>query len=363
MKPLTRRWSLLGAALAAGVLITGSTPSGGVAETAPSLQAQAASLGRSEAAALLDLYAAESALGRAQADLSRLERRSTALARSERDARREAAVVRRSLGVSQRRVAALLRDLYVQGEPDPISVILGATSLDEAVAGIEGLSRATALNERLAIEAEQRTHRLALLRVRLTQQRASLNRSRSAARESAVRLAAAVAGRRATIAAVRKRRSLTTQRLAALQARAREAERVSVDITATATQTSGTGGTTPGTSTSADVTPSGQATTAAEAQPTAAPSAPAGARSFVADAVAYHLPGRTASGLPVGVGVIAVDPTVIPLGTRVFIPGYGPAVAADVGTAVRGNIIDLWMPSTAQALAWGRRTVTITIYG
>ena len=59
-------------------------------------------------------------------------------------------------------------------------------------------------------------------------------------------------------------------------------------------------------------------------------------------------PGSTASGLPVGSGVIAVDPSVIPLGTRVFVPGYGPAVAADVGTAVKGNIIDLWMPSTAR---------------
>ncbi len=64
-----------------------------------------------------------------------------------------------------------------------------------------------------------------------------------------------------------------------------------------------------------------------------------------------------------GVGVIAVDPAVIPLGTRVFVPGYGAAVAADVGSAIRGNIIDLWVPSTAAAQAWGRRTVTITVYG
>lgn len=61
--------------------------------------------------------------------------------------------------------------------------------------------------------------------------------------------------------------------------------------------------------------------------------------------------------------IVAVDPAVIPLGTRLFVPGYGAAVAADVGTAVKGNIIDLWMPTTAQALAWGRRTVTITVYG
>jgi 3D (Asp-Asp-Asp) domain-containing protein len=97
--------------------------------------------------------------------------------------------------------------------------------------------------------------------------------------------------------------------------------------------------------------------------PVGATQPPSGTRTLVVDAVAYHLPGVTASGIPVGPGVIAVDPAVIPLGTRVFVPGYGPAVAADVGSAVRGALIDLWMPSTADALAWGRRTVTITIYG
>ena len=80
------------------------------------------------------------------------------------------------------------------------------------------------------------------------------------------------------------------------------------------------------------------------------------------DAVAYHLPGKTASGLPVGKGVVAVDPKVIPLLTRMHVPGYGHAIAADVGTAIKGRIIDLWMPSHAAARKWGRRTVTITIY-
>jgi 3D (Asp-Asp-Asp) domain-containing protein len=44
-----------------------------------------------------------------------------------------------------------------------------------------------------------------------------------------------------------------------------------------------------------------------------------------------------------------------------FVPGYGPAVAADVGTAVQGPIIDLWFPTLAEARAWGRRTVTISL--
>lgn len=80
------------------------------------------------------------------------------------------------------------------------------------------------------------------------------------------------------------------------------------------------------------------------------------------DAVAYYLPGRTALGVPVRRGVVAVDPKLIPLGTRLHVPGYGPALAADVGTAIKGRIIDLWFPSTALARKWGRRTVTITVY-
>jgi len=63
----------------------------------------------------------------------------------------------------------------------------------------------------------------------------------------------------------------------------------------------------------------------------------------------------------VGLGVVAVDPSVIPLGTRMRIPGYGNGVAADVGGGIKGAVIDLWMPP-AQCVAWGRRTVTITVY-
>jgi 3D (Asp-Asp-Asp) domain-containing protein len=80
------------------------------------------------------------------------------------------------------------------------------------------------------------------------------------------------------------------------------------------------------------------------------------------DAVAYSLPGSTALGVPVGRGVVAVDPKLIPLGTRLHVPGYGRGLAADVGYAIRGRIIDLWFPTTAKAREWGRRTVTITVY-
>jgi 3D (Asp-Asp-Asp) domain-containing protein len=79
-------------------------------------------------------------------------------------------------------------------------------------------------------------------------------------------------------------------------------------------------------------------------------------------ATGYSMPGHTSTGLPVGPGVVAVDLSVIPLGTRLTIPGYGEGVAADTGSAVSGYRIDLWFPTLADALAWGRRTVTITLH-
>jgi len=69
--------------------------------------------------------------------------------------------------------------------------------------------------------------------------------------------------------------------------------------------------------------------------------------------------GITASGRPAGHGIVAVDPRVIPLGTRMYIPGYGHAVAGDTGGAIRGNRIDLGFNSNAAANQFGRRSITV----
>ena len=50
----------------------------------------------------------------------------------------------------------------------------------------------------------------------------------------------------------------------------------------------------------------------------------------------------------------------IPMGTRFDVPGYGSCVAADTGSAIIGDRIDVWVPSEAKATRWGRRDVTIT---
>ena len=64
---------------------------------------------------------------------------------------------------------------------------------------------------------------------------------------------------------------------------------------------------------------------------------------------------------PGGISTIAVDPSVIPLGSKVYVSGYGIAIAADTGGAINGNIIDLYFNSEADCIAWGRRNVTVEI--
>ena len=71
--------------------------------------------------------------------------------------------------------------------------------------------------------------------------------------------------------------------------------------------------------------------------------------------------GLTAMGIPATYGVVAVDPSIIPLGTRVYIPGYGEAIAADTGGAIIGYCIDLCMESYAECMNFGRRVVTVYV--
>lgn len=93
-------------------------------------------------------------------------------------------------------------------------------------------------------------------------------------------------------------------------------------------------------------------------------------REFYVTATAYTAycngcSGRTATGLNLranpNMKVIAVDPSVIPLGSKVYVEGYGYAVAADTGGAIKGYIVDLLMPSHADAYRWGRKKVKITV--
>lgn len=92
------------------------------------------------------------------------------------------------------------------------------------------------------------------------------------------------------------------------------------------------------------------------------------ARTLTMEATAYGPPlfpeGQTTKrGDPVGPGSIAVDPSVIPLGTRLFVEGYGFGIANDTGALIVGDRIDVWLPSEKKCLEWGRRRVKVTVLG
>ena len=83
-------------------------------------------------------------------------------------------------------------------------------------------------------------------------------------------------------------------------------------------------------------------------------------------ATAYCLKGRTASGGGVRRGIVAADPRVLPLGTRINISAgaySGTYTVADTGGAVRGRILDIWVPSCSEAVKFGRRSIKVSVVG
>ena len=81
-------------------------------------------------------------------------------------------------------------------------------------------------------------------------------------------------------------------------------------------------------------------------------------------ATAYSLRGRTATGVAASKGIIAADPRILPLGSRVRLeagPYSGEYLVADTGGAVRGRRIDIWTPTAREAMRFGRRTIKLTV--
>jgi 3D (Asp-Asp-Asp) domain-containing protein/septal ring factor EnvC (AmiA/AmiB activator) len=297
---------------------------------ADALRAESGSLDAQARAAWLSVVSLGTRLEQSQAALLRLQARTERVAAERAEAELRLRVARKNLKISEQRLAARLRELYVQGDSDPIAVVLGSGSIAEAIEALDSFDR-VAVQDRRVLDAAKGA------RAKLVSVTRAL-----AAREAEARQAQAAAA--ATAAALAGARAEQTRLLAGLRAEARasSAQATSLDAQARALA-------------AAQAAAAPQGTPALPAPPAA------GGRTLTVNATGYALAGRTATGVSVGWGVVAVDPGVIPLGTRMSIPGYGEGVAADTGGAVRGAHIDLWFPTQAEALAWGSRTITITL--
>jgi peptidoglycan DL-endopeptidase CwlO len=289
-------------------------------------------------ASVLTLYALDSRLSRVQAELASLHSQAAALERRRTETRHELAVAKQVYTASQANLANRLRAVYEQGESDPLAIVLGAKTLDDALSALELAKAATTTDRTVVTQVRASRDKYLEVEHRLAARAQKLRALEASVSATASSLASAKAQRISYLRQLTAQRSLNTAQIGSLESRAQaieaQARRVAIE----------------------------QAASTQAAAPVASAPATGGAGTLTVTATAYTLPGHTATGAPVGYGVVAVDPSVIPLGTRMTIPGYGEGVAADTGGTIQGAVIDLWFPTAAQAAAWGRRTVTIALH-
>jgi 3D (Asp-Asp-Asp) domain-containing protein/peptidoglycan hydrolase CwlO-like protein len=306
--------------------------------------AGAASLSGQERQVLLELYADDTAIARASSAADQASAQAATIDRRLKLARTETAFARNALRASRARLASRLAAWYRQGSPpDAVEIFLGASSLSDALDELQLWHTATHLDRSV-----------------ITQTTSARARFARASRGLATAHAAAIAHHDALVAHVRSLEAARAARAALLdslrrQDRANAARRRVEALSRRATRAARRSATISPAPLVSDPSPLVQVSPPPSV---AAPIQSGGTLSV--SSTAYSLPGNTASGLPTGQGVCAVDPSVIPLGTRFDIPGYGSCVAADTGSAIIGDRIDVWLPTLALAESWGRRQVTIT---
>ncbi len=255
--------------------------------------------------------------------------------------RRRVVLVRRVVTVSQQNLGQRLVRIYEEGRPDPLAILLGAESLGDAVTNLDGLHAMAGQDRSMLDQARRARASLGRLTRSLASRESRLAALEEQAASAAAELEAARSERQSYLADLANQRRLNEGQISSLEHQAQAADKRSTTIAA-------------------------QQAIA----PTPAPSAPVapsppvrgGGRALTVVSTAYALPGTTATGLPVGPGIVAVDPTVIPFGTHMTIPGYGEGVAADTGSAIVGARIDVWVPTEKEAEIWGIKTITIYLH-
>jgi len=292
------------------------------------LQRENATLAQRVHAAILGLYALDSKLDRVHAELASLGAQRERIARERQSILMQLGVSRHNVRASQRQLALLVHSLYEQQSDDPLAVVLGAESLEEAIATLDDLSSAARQHQQIAVQSRDALDSLRASIHALAQKDAHIHELEDAASRTAASLETTEGTRRDYLSTLAGQRQLNSAQISRINARAQASA-----------------------ATSATITPRIESTgIAGQAGPT-----------ITVVATGYSMSGSTATGVPVGWGTVAVDPSVIPLGSRMTIPGYGEGVAADTGSAVRGAVVDLWFPTPQQAFGWGRRVVTVTL--
>ncbi len=358
-------------ALLAGAVAVHAGRGGELRDRADELESGLDNAAATEDEIVLELFALESAFVRASKRVKELNAQSERVRDATDIARDETQIARRALDAAEENLADSIRRLYVSDGVDSLDVFIGASSIQDAIDGLGALERTASYDDRLLDQVAGAREAAIERRDELRRKQRRVDEVAADATIARRSLAATRAARAAYLSQLRRELSIGRRQVAGLRRRAVEAEARAAELAAQA---------------EAEAAAQAAASAASAAPPPAAPApspgappepgpatgpgpqpAPpppplgpgAGSRMTVV-ATAYALTGTTATGLQTRPGIVAVDPRVIPLGSKMFIPGYGEGIAADTGAAVKGAIIDVWLPTVEEALIWGRRTVTIT---
>ncbi|GAB4243956.1 MAG: 3D domain-containing protein [Thermoleophilia bacterium] len=344
------------------LLLFAGAPDPGYAQTdlVSGAEERVSEVSRNHEAAVVDLMLLEDRLAAARTKLARAEENLTALESrlAEAESRREKAVA--DLGKVEARLGVRLEESYKAGGIGWLDLLFSSEDLGDFV------NRAQLLGRVVESEAQLREQILAKraeIELYVTELEEARDRQAQALKEleaSRLELEAATGRHEALVAALGDKLAAARAELQAAREKMEQINREARSRRQTPSREEDRG------SRGGDSEDSGAGSLA---EPTAGGSggpteaaAPSGGRQIKAKVTAYALRGTTATGVRVRRGIIAVDPSVIPLGTRLYVPGYGEGIAADTGSAVKGNVVDVWLPSYQEALDWGIKYLTITVY-
>ncbi|MBD5644626.1 hypothetical protein HYH96_12105 [Clostridium botulinum] len=241
-----------------------------------------------------------------------------------------------------------VRAMYISGGDSYLDILLGSENLSDFMSRVDTVSKIMKFDVNVVTKLKEEKEAIAKQKDNLDQEKNKLSALKKNNEVALLRLNKNVEEEKRVLSKVNEKENELVANEAAKAEEARKTEESSKQAKEVASSDSNSS--------------KGQTLSRGESNSTSY------SKVMVMEATAYAGDGITASGNgtnrnPNGYSTIAVDPRVIPLGARVYVEGYGYAIAHDTGGDIKGNRIDLFMNSEAECNSWGRRSVKVYILG
>ncbi|EPY2273363.1 3D domain-containing protein [Clostridium sporogenes] len=264
------------------------------------------------------------------------------------DTEKKLTQVKNNVKVKEELFGKRVRAMYISGGDSYLDILLASESLSDLMSRVDTVSKIMKFDKNVVIKLKEEKEAIAKQKENLGQEKNKLVSLKKSNEVTLLRLNKSVEEEKKALNNVKEKENQIVASEAAKAKEAREAEENSKQSKEVAANNSNSS--------------EGQTLSRGESN------SGSYSKVMVVEATAYAGHGITASGNPTnrnpnGYSTIAVDPRVIPMYSKVYVEGYGYAIALDTGGAIQGNRIDLFMNSEAECNSWGRRTVKVYIIG